>query len=205
MANVIDLNSFRELSYYSDFGTRILNVFEFIGSVFVPAPINLVNVEPSNINVNRPGFNVISNVNFTVNSPLLPCILSSVNVKPMSVIKLFFHHPNLTWDHVKNIPSRALTNITKGPQYTRNFENSLQGDMDLSHCLSPYCFVDQVNTSCMGLLRKGPWFTSAHTAIGGGASFALLNKGIKIWRASTSSTGTRFFEHCCHSAEGSVE
>ena len=38
--------------------------------------------------------------------------------------------------------------------------------------------------------------------IGGGASFALLNKGFKIWCASTSSTGTRFFEHCCHSPEG---
>ena len=54
----------------------------------------------------------------------------------------------------------------------------------------------------MGLLIKGPWFTYAHTEIGGGASFALLNKGIKIWCASTASRGTRFFERCCHSPEG---
>ena len=77
--------------------------------------------------------------------------------------------------------------------------------MDFSHCLSPYCFIDQVITSCMALLIKGPWFTFAHTEIGGGASFALLNKGIKIWCASTSSTGTRFFERCCHSPEGFEE
>ena len=57
----------------------------------------------------------------------------------------------------------------------------------------------------MGLLFKGPWFTFDHTEIGSGASFALLNKGIKIWCASTSSTGTRFFERCCHCPEGSKE
>ena len=57
----------------------------------------------------------------------------------------------------------------------------------------------------MGLLIKGPWFTYAHTEIGGGASFALLNTGVKIWCASTSSTGTRFFERCCHSPEGFIE
>ena len=77
--------------------------------------------------------------------------------------------------------------------------------MNFSHCLSPYCFRDQIVTSCMGLLIKGPWITHAHTEIGGGASIALLNTGIKIWCASTSSTGTRFFERCCHSPEGFIE
>ena len=77
--------------------------------------------------------------------------------------------------------------------------------MNLSHCLFPYCFLDQVVTSCMGLLIKGPWFTFAHREIGGGASFALLNKGIKIWCASISSTGTSFFKRCCHSPEGFIE
>ena len=57
----------------------------------------------------------------------------------------------------------------------------------------------------MGLLIKGPWFTYAHTEIGGGASIALLNTGFKIWCSSTSSTGTRFFERCCHSPEGFIE
>ena len=77
--------------------------------------------------------------------------------------------------------------------------------MDFSHCLSPYCFIDQVVTSCMGLLIERPWFSSAHTEICGGASFAVLNKGIKIWCASTSSTGTRFFGRCCHSPDGFIE
>ena len=155
----------------------------------------------------RPCFDIISDVIFTVNSPLVPCILSSVEVKPTGVIKLLCDHPNLTWDHVTIIPSRPLTSITKGPQYavTRQFVNSMQADMNFSYCLSPYCFLDQIVTSCMGLLINGPWFTYAHTEIGGGASFALLNKGIKISCASTSFSGTRLFERCCHSPEGIIE
>ena len=175
--------------------------------IFGPPPNNPVNVEPSIINENWPRFNIISDVNFTVNSPLVPCILSSVDVRPTGVTKLFCDHPNLTWDHVNNIPSRRLTNITKGPQYavTRNFVNSLQAHMNFSHCLSPYCFLNQIVTSYIGLLIKRHWFTFAHTEIGGGASFAFLNKGIKIWCASTSSTGTRFFELCCHSPDGFIK
>ena len=42
-------------------------------------------------------------------------------------------------------------------------------------CLSPFCFGDQLVASCSGLLLKGPWFTFAHTEIGGSASFASLN------------------------------
>ena len=57
----------------------------------------------------------------------------------------------------------------------------------------------------MGLLIKRSWFTFAHTEIGGSASFAILNKAIKIWHASTSATGTRFLERCFHSPEGFVE
>ena len=57
----------------------------------------------------------------------------------------------------------------------------------------------------MGRVIKGPWFTFAHTVIGGGAASAFLIKGIKIWCASTSSTGTRFFKRCCHSPEGFIE
>ena len=101
---------------------------------------------------------------------------------PTGVLKLFCDHPNLTWDHVNNIPSRRLSNITKGPQYavTRNFVNSLQADMNFSHCVSHYFFLDQTITSCMGLFIKGPRLTFDHTEIGGVASFALLNKGKKI-------------------------
>ena len=36
-----------------------------------------------------------------------------------------------------------------------------------------------------GIINKRPWFTFAYTENGSGASFALLNKVIKIWCAST--------------------
>ena len=202
-----DLDSNRKLSYYSVFETRSLKALELMESIFGPPPNNPVNIEDSLINENWPRFDIISDINFTVNSPLVSCVPSSVNVKPTGILKLFCDHPNLTWNHVNNIPSRPLTGITKGPQYavTRSFINSIQADMIFSHCLSPYCFLDQLITSCMGLLIKGPWFTYAHTEIGGGASFALSNTGIKIWCASTSSTGTRFFERRCHSPDGFIE
>ena len=77
--------------------------------------------------------------------------------------------------------------------------------MNFRHCLSPCCFLDQILTSCIGLLINGPWFNYGHTEIGGSASFALLNKGIKIWCSSTSSSGTRLFERCCHSPEGFID
>ena len=176
-------------------------------SIFGPAPINTVNFEFSNINENWHCLNNISDVNFTVNSPLVPCILSGVKVNPKGVIKLTCDHPNVTWDHVNNVLSGPLTGITKGPQHavTRSFVNSIQADMNFSHCLFRYCFRDQKITNCMGLLIKGPWFTYPYTEVGGGASFALLNIGIKILCASTSSTGTRFIERCCHSLEGFIE
>ena len=174
---------------------------------FGPVPNNPVNIEDSIFSENWPRFDIISDVNFTANSPLVPCILWSVDVKPTGVLRLSCHHHNSTWDHVNSIPSRSLTSITKGPQYavTRQFVNSIQADMNFNHCLSLYCFLDQIVTSCMGLLINGAWFNYAHAEIGGGASFALLNRGIKIWCASTSSSGTRLFERCCHSPESFIE
>ena len=146
MANMNNVDSKRKLSYYSDFETRSLNNLELIESIFGRMPINAVNIEDSLINENWPRFDITSVVNFTVNSPLVPCILSRVEVKPKGVLKLFCDHPNLTWNHVNNFPSRPLTGITKGPQYavTRQFINSMQADMNFSHCLSPYCFLDQI-------------------------------------------------------------
>ena len=98
-------------------------------------------------------------------------------------MKLFCDHPKLTWKHVNKILSRHLTGIIKGPEYgvTRKYSKHVRADMDFRYCLSPSCFVDRVVTNCMGLMIKGPWFTFAYTEIGGGASFALLNKGITIW------------------------
>ena len=71
MANMIDLDSFRKLSYYSNFETRSLNVLKLMESIFGPPPINPVDIEDSLINEDWPRFNVISDVNFTVNSPPL--------------------------------------------------------------------------------------------------------------------------------------
>ena len=204
---MIDLNSKPKLSHYSNFETRSLKILELMESIFGLVPFNPGNVEPSIINENWPRSKIISDVIFNVNPPFVPCTLFIVNVKPMGVLKMFCDHLNLIWDHVNNIPSRPFTKITKGPQYaaTRNFAKSIQADMDFNHCSSSYCFIDHVITSCMGLRIRGPWFIFAHTVIGGGASFALLNKGIKVWCASTSSTRTRFFKRCCHSADGFKE
>ena len=70
MASMIDLESKRKLFSNSNFETRSLNVLELMESIFGAPPINPVNVEPSIINENWPRFNIISDVNFTVNSPL---------------------------------------------------------------------------------------------------------------------------------------
>ena len=112
---MIDLDSKRKLSYYSDFETRSLSDSELMESIFGPSPIIPLNIEDSLINENWPRFNIISDVKVTVHSPLVPCIFSGVNIKPARVLKVFCDHPNLTWNHVNNIPSRPLTGITKGP------------------------------------------------------------------------------------------
>ena len=115
MANMIGLDSFRKLFFCSNFETRSFHVLEQMKSIFGPVRVNPVNIEPSNINETWPRFKIISNNNFCVNSPLVPCILCSVNVKPTGVIKLLCGHPNLTWKHANNFCLRPLTNITKGP------------------------------------------------------------------------------------------
>ena len=135
MAKLIDLDSFQKLFYSSNFKARSINVSEFLESSFGPVLNNPVNIEPSIIDENWPCFNIISNVNFIVNSSLVQCMLSSVNVKPTGVSKLFCDYPNLIWEHVKNIPSRPLTNLTKVPQFvlTRYFAVSIKADMVFSH------------------------------------------------------------------------
>ena len=70
MAIMIDLDSFRKLSYYSNFETRNLNVLELMEGIFGPPPINPVSIQDSLINENWPRFNIISDVNFTVTPPL---------------------------------------------------------------------------------------------------------------------------------------
>ena len=74
MAKMIDLDSFRKLSHYSNFETRSLNVLELMED---PPLVNLVNIEESLFNENWPRFDIISDINFTVNSPSsrVSCIL----------------------------------------------------------------------------------------------------------------------------------
>ena len=132
MANMIDLDTFRTLTCFFDFGTRSFNVLELMESILI----------------------------------LSLSILSS--------------------------PEDAVTN---------KFTNCVHADMAFRHSFFRSCFIDQKITSCMGSSMKGLWFTFAHTEIGGGASFALLNKGIKNCCAAVTSTGTRFFELCCHYPE----
>ena len=95
-------------------------------SIFGFVPFNPVNINFSIFNENWPRFNICSEINFTVNSPLVLCILSSVNGKPTGVLNVFCDHAHLTWKHVNNIPSCSLSNITKGPQYavTSDFTDS---------------------------------------------------------------------------------
>ena len=69
---MIDLDSKRKLSFFSAFETRSLNVLELMESLFGPPSINPVNIKDSLINENWPRFNIISDVNFTVNSPPRP-------------------------------------------------------------------------------------------------------------------------------------
>ena len=104
MAITTDLDSFPKFSYYSNSETRSLYFLELMKSIFGPVPINPFKIEPSIVNENWPSFKIISDGNFTVNSLLILCILSSVIVRPTSVSKLFCDHSNLTWEYVKNIP-----------------------------------------------------------------------------------------------------
>ena len=114
----------------------------------------------------------------------MPCILSIVNVKLTGVFS-FCDLSNFTRRHVDNILSRPLTSIIKGPEYvvTRNLPilPRLMWIFDADH---PSFFSNQVVPSCMGLLIKGRG-CFAHTEIGGGASLAIKNKGMKDWRPST--------------------
>ena len=134
-----DLESKSKHSYFSNFETRSVNVLELMESIFGPVPINPVNIIPSIINEIWPRYKITFDVNFSVNFPLVLCILSSVNVKPTRVIKLLYDHLNLNCENVNSIPSGPLTIVSKGPHYgvTRNFASSIHTDTNFRHCLPP--------------------------------------------------------------------
>ena len=60
-------------------------------------------------------------------------------------------------------------------------------------------------TSCIGLLIQGPWFSYAHIEVGGGASYALLHTGIKIWCSTTTNRSSRLLERCCNNASNFID
>ena len=123
-----------------------------------------------------------SPANFNSISPSQPCILAGVNTEPRGILKHVSDQPNLTWTDLEKISEPPLINILKGPEYsvTREFINSMQGDIDFVDCVTSFSFVDQILTSSVGLLIPGPWFSYAHIEVGGGASYALLHTGNKI-------------------------
>ena len=62
-----------------------------------------------------------------------------------------------------------------------DFINSKRVDVDFAGCLTPQVVRDQKLADGIGLINSGHWFSSAHVEIGGGASFAYLHTGLKIW------------------------
>ena len=74
------------------------------GTVF----ISPVHIEHSIITASWPHFKINSDVTFSLNSPLVPCVLFNVNKMPTKVLKRFCDHSNLTWEHVNFISSRPL-------------------------------------------------------------------------------------------------
>ena len=100
-------------------------------------------------------FNILSDGIFSVHSPPVPCMLSSVNIKPTGVTKLFRDQPDLTREHVNNIPSRPLTSIP-GNALTRNITNSVEGNTDFRDFFFSFLF------SCaFFFLATGPKTTAA--------------------------------------------
>ena len=200
-------SSSRSLKYSTDYSTRSPGVVERMNDIYTGF-INNNNVSDYTvIHELWPRFPTISPVNFNSISPPQPCILSGVNTEPRGILKQFSDQSNLTWADLENIPDHPLINITEGPKYsvTRDFINSMQGDMDFVNCITSFSFVDQIVTSCIGLLIQGPWFSYAHIEVGGGASYALLHTGIKIWCSTTTNRSSRLLERCCNNASKFID
>ena len=77
--------------------------------------------------------------------------------------------------------------------------------MDFANCLTSFSFTDQIVTGCIGLLVRGPWFSYAHIEVGGGASYALLHTGIKVWCATTTNSSSSLLEGCCNIANSFID
>ena len=143
-----------------------------------------------------PRFSTISPVNFNSISPPQLCILAGVNAQPRGVLKQLSDESDITWAVFENVIEHPLVNNTKGRNYsvTRDFVNSRQEDMDFADCLTSFSFIDQIVTSCIGLLVQGPWFSNALIEVGEGASYALLHTRKKIWCSTTTNSSSRLVE-----------
>ena len=82
---MIDLDVSHRTSSLSNLVLRIVNVLELMAFICGPVPNNAFNIECSIINEHWPRSNIIPDIISTVQSPLVPCILSSVKMKPMGV------------------------------------------------------------------------------------------------------------------------
>ena len=192
----------RSLKYNTDYSTRSQSVVDRMNDIYYSFKANNNVSNFTIIHELWPRFSTISPVNFNSIFSPQPCILAGVNVQPRGVLKQLSDKPDLTWVDFEKIPDYPLINITKGPEYsvTRKFTNSMQRDMDFADCLTCFSFTDQIVTSCVGLLVQGPWFSYAHIEVGGGASYALLHTGIKIWCTTTTNSSSRLLERCCNKA-----
>ena len=152
-------------------------------------------------------FSTISHVSFNLISPPQLCILAGVNAQPRGVLKQLSDKSDLTWADFENVIKHPLVKNTKGRNYsvTRDFVNSRRGTLDFADYLTSFSFIDQIVTSCIGLLVQGPWFSNAQREVGEGASYALLHTRMKIWCSTTTNSSSRSIERCCNTANDYID
>ena len=137
-------SSSRSLKYSADYSTRSQGVVERMNDLYTGF-ISKNNVSDLTITHELwPRLPTISPVNFNSISPPQPCFLAGVNTEPRGVLKQLSDQSNSTWADLEKITDHPLINITEGPKYsvTREFINSMQGDMDFVNCITSFSFVD---------------------------------------------------------------
>ena len=147
-------SSSRSLNCSTDYSTRSQGVVERMNDIYTGFITNNKNSDFTIIHELWPRFLTFFPVNFNSISPPQPCILAGVNTEPRGVLQQFPDQSCLTWADLENIPDHPLINITEGPKYsvTREFINSMHGDMDFVNRITSFSFVDQIVTSYVGLL-----------------------------------------------------
>ena len=60
-------------------------------------------------------------------------------------------------------------------------------------------------TISVGLIIHGPWFSYAHIEVGGGAPYALLHTGIKIWCSASTNSSSHLLERCSKNANSFID